>query len=136
MGNKFESFLLIKSLSEKKYNIFFALLYIYFAYLLGIIQDLYYGMKYFILILQNHDISGSFAFMLGWTALMLWGIIKPIERRIVLLLTSLLVTFMFIENILIFSFSKFDGNPFIKLIGVLLWFSTFMISNRISKENI
>lgn len=136
MKNKFESFLLIKSLNEKKHKIFFSLLYIYFAYLLGIIQDLYYGIKYFMLILLNHDIRGSFPFMLGWTALMLWGIIKPIERRIVLLLTSLLVTFMFIENILMFSYSNSDGNPFIKLTGILLWFSAYMISNRISKENI
>jgi len=125
---------LIITIHNKDYKKAVALIYIYFSYWLGIIQDFYYGMVYLLNTINNKEVSGSFPFMFGWTALMFWGVLKPIERRITLFLTGLLVSFMFVRNLLLLSLSKFEGNPYIQLFGAFLWFSAYFIANYINKK--
>ncbi|MFX0069761.1 MAG: hypothetical protein ACFFAO_01595 [Candidatus Hermodarchaeota archaeon] len=128
-----ENFSLINSYRNKDYQKLIALIYIYFSYWLGIIQDFYYGVMYFLNIINNQEISGSFPFMFGWTAIMFWGVLKPIERRATLFLTGLLVSFMVVQNFLLLSISKFEGNPYIQIFGALLWFSAYAIANILEK---
>lgn len=124
----------INSFRKQDYKTVIALIYIYFAYWLGIIQDLYYGVKYLSHLFANQEISGSFPFMLGWTAFMFWGVLKPIERRATLFLTGLLVTLMFVENIVLFSMSKFNGNPYLPIFGALLWFSAYFTAGIVASK--
>ncbi len=125
---------LINTIRNKNYRKTIALIYIYFSYWLGIIQDFYYGMVYLLNTINNQEVSGSFPFMFGWAALMFWGVLKPIERRATLFLTVLLVILMLARNMLLLSISKFEGNPYIPILGALLWFSAYFIANYINKE--
>jgi hypothetical protein len=100
----------------------FIVIYIYLAFWLGIIQDFYFGVEYLLNLFQKKAIIGSFPFMFGWTAIMLWGFLKPIERRATLLLTGILVTFMFAEKLILSFLTKYDGNSYIHILGMLLGF--------------
>ena len=51
-------------------------------------------------------------FMAGWTILLAWGAIKPVERRGLLLITSVLLTLSVIVEIVFFS-DKLGGVGFV-----------------------
>jgi hypothetical protein len=51
-------------------------------------------------------------FMAGWTILLAWGAIKPVERRGLLLITSVLLTLSVIAGIVFFS-DKLGGVGFV-----------------------
>jgi len=72
--------------------------------------------------------------MFGWTAIMLWGFLKPIERRATLLLTGILVTFMFAEKLILSFLTKYDGNSYIHILGMLLWFSSYFLAVKLSTK--
>jgi hypothetical protein len=119
----------------KKYKLAFYVIFILFAYWLGILQDFYYAAIYFIVLISTHKVEGSFPFMLGWTILMLWGVVKPLERRWVLLLTSALVLFMFIEKLILFVSGENGEFPFINIIGILLWSSSYFLAGFLIHKN-
>jgi hypothetical protein len=73
--------------------------------------------------------------MLGWTILMIWGVVKPLERRWVLLLTSALVLFMFIEKMILFVSGENGEFPFINIIGILLWSSSYFLAGLLLHKN-
>jgi hypothetical protein len=130
---------IIDLVKDKKFKLAFSLFFILFAYWLGILQDFYYAAIYFIILISTHKVEGSFPFMLGWTILMLWGVIKPLERRWVLLLTSALVLFMFIEKVILFVGGENREFPFINIIGFLLWSSSYylagLLPHKITENN-
>jgi len=123
------NFIGIQSNKEIKYYIF-----IVFAYLIGIIQDLFLGVRYLLDIWRRIELTGSFPFMTAWGLLMIWGLKKPIERKAVLLFTCILVLFMFIEEI---SLSYLQENlkiPLIRIFGILLWGIAYAFCWKIEKE--
>ncbi len=131
-GNTHE---LISCLRSGNYRMLAALIYVYFAYWFGIAQDFYYGIVYLSRLVSNQETQGSFPFMFGWTSAMIWGVMKPVERRVTLFLTGLLVTFMLAENLILLSFSKHVSNPLMPIAGAFLWFSSYWIAGRICKES-
>ncbi len=110
---------------DRRYGRLGLLAFVFFAYGLGVIQDAYYGVRYLINLIQGGRREGSFPFMLGWTFLMLWGIRRPLERRIVLLLTAVLVVFMFVEDLVQFAAGTLQGFPFVRIAGIALWMSGY-----------
>lgn len=125
---------LIGSFRNKDHKKDIALIYVGFAYWLGIAQDFYYGVEYLLDLLRNQEATGSFPFMFGWTAIMLWGVAKPVERRAVLLLTGVLAVLMLIENLVLLSAGKLEGNPYVPIGGALLWLSAYVVAGRSRKE--
>jgi hypothetical protein len=79
-------------------------------------------------------IAGSL--MLGWTILLMWVLLKPIERRFILILTVPVVLCIFIITIIII----FNGRPFaiwlsIKtLIIIILMTYSYFKANRIARN--
>ena len=80
-------------------------------------------------------IAGSL--MIGWTLLLFWAIRKPVERRVVILLTAIPVVLgMFITSIVDYS----NGNTFILWILIkcpillISMITSYMLSSRIAKE--
>ena len=84
------------------------------AYIIGIILDGLMGIDMFLYVfigksifLQNQNIPISSsntqpvmmlgtALMIGWTFLLLWGLIKPIERKGTLIITAFPVVFLYL----------------------------------------
>jgi hypothetical protein len=89
--------------------------------------------------LQVRSIMGIGAsLMTGWTLLLLWAVRKPIERRVVILLTAFPVVFgMFVIALVGF----LDGNTFILWILVkttILFISmitSYLLANQMNQEN-
>lgn len=125
---------IIYLIREKEYKFAFLAIYILFAYWLGILQDFYYAAIYFGDLISKQKGEGSFPFMLGWTILMLWGVMKPFERRIVLILTSALVSFMFIEKLILFINDESGEFPFVKVLGILLWSTSYFGAGILYKK--
>lgn len=72
--------------------------------------------------------------MTGWTLLLIWAIGKPIERRMVILLTAIPVVLgMFIISLVQF----ISGNSFVLwiLIKCIILMASMIISYRLAKEN-
>jgi hypothetical protein len=111
------------------------LIYVFFAYWLGIAQDFYYGIVYLSRLVSLQEARGSFPFMFGWTSVMIWGVMKPVERRIALFLTGLLVVFMLVENLILLACLKYVSNPLMPIAGAFLWFSSYWIAGRICRES-
>jgi hypothetical protein len=76
---------------------------------------------------------GSFPFMFVCTALMFWGVLKPIERRATLFLTGLLGTFMVAEKTSLAFLLKSEGYLYMQMFGAFLWFSADFFGSTISK---
>ncbi len=125
---------IIDLVKDKKYKFAFSVIYILFAYWLGILQDFYYAVIYFFSLVSKHKVEGSFPFMLGWTILMLWGVVKPLERRWILMLTSVLVLFMFIEKLVLFVSGENREFPFVNIMGILLWSSSYFLAGLLLKK--
>jgi len=80
------------------------------------------------------SIAGSL--MLGWTLLLVWVLLKPIERRFIFILTVMVVLCLFIITLI----SAFNGRPaaiwlIIKtfIIMILMTYSYFK-ANRIARN--
>ena len=84
------------------------LFWIKFPYYLGIVADALWGIallfpQIFISITGRPDMEFDFQtrqimaiggiLLIGWTCLLIWGLMKPIERRMVILLTAFPVVF-------------------------------------------
>jgi hypothetical protein len=129
------------------------LLIIKISYVVGIIADGFWTIalfspKVFSIITNNPNfaperetrlimgIAGSL--MLGWTLLLIWAFLKPIERRFILLLTAFPVVFCLFVIALI---SALNNNQFatwilIKtLVIIILMTYSYFKANRIAKYN-
>jgi len=109
-------------------------IFIILAYLIGIVQDLFLGARYLFDIWRRIELNGSFPFMTAWGLLMIWGFKKPIERKAVLLLTCILVLFMFIEEISLTCLQENLKIPLIRVFGILLWGIAYAFCLKIEKE--
>ena len=76
--------------------------------------------------------------MIGWTFLLLWAVRKPIERRVVILLTAFPVVFgMFIIALVGVLYGNVS-NIWILVKTTILFISmitSYLLANRMSKEN-
>jgi hypothetical protein len=81
-------------------------------------------------------IAGSL--MLGWTLLLIWAFLKPIERRFILLLTAFPVVFCLFVIALIsaLNYNQFTTWILIKtLVIIILMTYSYFKANRIAKYN-
>ncbi|MCA2002013.1 MAG: hypothetical protein LDL51_09130 [Chloroflexi bacterium] len=127
----------------------FAKWVIYFTYSIGILLDAYASVS----ILKNYvygvnekfifskDIGSAFALMLGWTFLLGWAILKPLERKGVLLLTAIPVLLMLGCNnyIVLYSGIVTWSDNGINLVGsvflIILFTVAYFLAPNLGKKN-
>jgi hypothetical protein len=89
--------------------------------------------------LQVRSIMGIGAsLMTGWTLLLLWAVRKPIERRVVILLTAFPVVFGMFTIALVGFLSGNTGNLWILAKTTILFISmitSYLLANQMNKEN-
>jgi hypothetical protein len=125
------------------------------AYLIGIIADGLWAVALFFpplfcLLTNNTNLNPDFetrmvmgiagSLMLGWTLLLVWAYLKPIERRFILLLTAFPVVLCLFVITLI---SVFNGQTFVLwlsvktfLIMILMTYSYFRANRMAKKQSI
>jgi hypothetical protein len=129
------------------------LLLIKIAYWLGIVADAVWaigltfprvfgsltGSPDFTPDLQVRSIMGIGAsLMTGWTLLLLWAVRKPIERRVVILLTAFPVVFGMFTIALVGFLNGNTVNLWILVKTTILFISmitSYLLANQMNKEN-
>jgi len=122
------------------------------AYWLGIVADAFWA-----LVLLFPQLFGSFVFnpefdsnlqerlimgiggvlMTGWTLLLIWGVMKPIERRMVILLTAIPVVFGLGIISLIGYLNGNAANLWILIKTIILFLSmiiSFILAKQLAKN--
>ena len=118
-------------------------IYVNFSFMVGIIADLVEAieMMFFIIgevdVLKLDMIKPGFILMIGWTILMCWGILKPIERRSILLITAIPVASSFgVYNMLLANLgaNSFTLEAIFNFIGTSIFISGYFIARKVAKE--
>ena len=92
------------------------------AYLFGILYHLFYGFIFLMDIWRRRTITESFPFTMAWGILMIWAIIKPIERKGVLLSTAILIVFKFIAELSVSHLREHNMQiPLSRIVGIIFW---------------
>ncbi|MFX1537289.1 MAG: hypothetical protein ACFFDI_24035 [Promethearchaeota archaeon] len=113
-----------------------AVIYVNISFWVGIIADLLEAIEMMVFIFSEPSVSDlaliepGFVLMVGWTVLMIWGVLKPIERKDILIITAFPVAFLFgIYNI-------FLGSPeaILNFIGTAIFSTGYFVSVKVSKQ--